>query len=269
MLTSLERYDTIYLKKECERKMNDLINQFVEERKVKIKELVAKTPFQTYGLKIITDNSSKQSESYMKAKVRLGTELGIPTIVEAVSSEDDIYHVIRSAKELGYKTILQKPCAKKYEVIYEQLCKSIDADGFYTWNEVANGNNNNAPCTSTGILNFLEWHLGSLKGKTAAVVGRGDLSGKPIALQLINKGCTTISLNSKTTSVQKQIALAIADIVICATGVYGTVKASECKEGSIVMDVGICFDTGKLSGEFIDDEHGRVRYSKTPGGTGN
>lgn len=248
--------------------MNELISEFIEERKSKVKNLASRMPFQIAGLKIITDNSSEQSESYMKAKVKLGNELGIETIVEPVYSEEDMYNAIMSAKELGFKTILQKPCADKYEIIYEKLCQKSDADGFYTWNAVSSGNNKNAPCTSTGILNFLEWHLGSLKGKTAVVVGRGDLSGKPMSLQFINKGMTTISLNSTTPTVQKKIALALADIVVCATGVYGTVRASECKEGAIIMDVGMCFDTGKLSGEFVDDEPGRVKYSKTPGGTG-
>lgn len=247
--------------------MNEKIKEFVEERVAYMKYQVEKNN-DKIGLYILTDNSSKQSTSYMKAKVKLGTEIGIPTEVIEVTNVKDLLVRLAMASAAGYKTILQKPCDHELEKAYDRFGKATDVDGFYTWNETVKGIYANAPCTSTGILNFLKWELGSLKGKTVVVVGRGDLSGKPMMLQMVNEGATTICLNSTTPEDVKRDVLLLADIVICATGAYGTVKASYLKTGTIVMDVGMCFDTGKLSGEFVEDVQGIAKASKTPGGTG-
>lgn len=251
--------------------VNEKISLFLEERYSGIRSKVKKMEKNNIrvGLYILTDNSSNQSKSYMKAKIKLGDLLGIDTRIMEVKTNIDVIAALRTAETLGYKTILQEPCDAKLKKTYEFYHTNTDADGFFTWNDTSKGMYECSPCTSTGILNFLKWDIGSLRGMTMVVVGRGDLSGKPMALQFINEGCTVISANSATPRKQLIHLLKMADVVVCATGAYGAVKKSYLNPNTIIMDVGISFATGKISGEFVEDtDEFEVMSSKTPGGTG-
>ena len=56
-----------------------------------------------------------------------------------------------------------------------------------------------APCTPAGCLILLHRALGDdLAGKTAVVVGRSNLVGRPMAQLLINENCTVTLAHSKT-----------------------------------------------------------------------
>lgn len=251
--------------------VNEKISLFVSERAqaIKAKSLKMTKENIPHGLLILTDNSSKQSAAYMKAKIKMGLDLGIDTRIVEVKTNTDIITQLRVANTMGYSTILQEPCDPKLKETYGFYHTHTDADGFFTWNDTVNGIYESAPCTSTGILNFLRWSEGSLRGMTVCVVGRGNLSGKPMAIQLINDGCTVLSANSMTSRKNLIHLLKMSDIVICATGAYGAVKKSYLNANTLVMDVGMSFHSGKLTGEFENDtDDFNVRASKTPGGTG-
>ncbi|MCS6894457.1 MAG: bifunctional 5,10-methylenetetrahydrofolate dehydrogenase/5,10-methenyltetrahydrofolate cyclohydrolase [Deltaproteobacteria bacterium] len=107
----------------------------------------------------------------------------------------------------------------------------------------------------------------NLSGKTALVVGRSNLVGKPMAQLLLQRNCSVVICHSKT---QNLLDFAkIADIVILATGSTVGFSSKIFKKNSIVIDVGITQDANrKLRGDLIVESTQLAAYTPVPGGVG-
>jgi methylenetetrahydrofolate dehydrogenase (NADP+)/methenyltetrahydrofolate cyclohydrolase len=75
-----------------------------------------------------------------------------------------------------------------------------------------------------------------LKGKTATVIGRDKLLGKPLALLLLNKNVTVSICHSHTAELSQFTKN--ADILVAAAGRPKLIKKDMVKEGAIVIDAG-------------------------------
>lgn len=245
--------------------LNEEIKKYLRHKKQKIN---IKTKDMDYKLFILTDGSDKASESYMKSKIKTASYVNIAADVKRIKDVNDIIAWCQVARQVGAKTILQKPCSEELERAYAKFGRDLDVDGFFTFNDTVNGDYKNSPCTPTGIINFLSWKGYPLRGKNVVIVGRGFLVGKPLSIQMINAGATVSVINTKTEKDLRAALLYNADVVILCTGQYGSVKASELKRGSIVFDVGITFHEGQIRGEFEEDFQNGIHYTKTPGGVG-
>ncbi len=75
-----------------------------------------------------------------------------------------------------------------------------DVDGLTITNagRLASGLPGLVPCTPAGCLMLAKDVLGDLKGKTAVVVGRSNLMGKPMAQLLLQADCTVTIAHSRT-----------------------------------------------------------------------
>ena len=106
----------------------------------------------------------------------------------------------------------------------------------------------------------------------ALVIGRSNIVGKPVAILLLNEGCTVTISHSKT---QDLPAIARrSDIIVAASGIPGMVKGDWVKPGAILIDVGITRIEGaagksKLVGDIAFDkvQHARA-VTPVPGGVG-
>ena len=107
-----------------------------------------------------------------------------------------------------------------------------------------------------------------LSGKTAVVIGRSNIVGKPLASLLLNSNCTVTVVHSKTRDIEAETRR--ADIVVAACGCPKMVKASWIKEGAVLIDVGINRIDGKLCGDidFDDVKHKAAYVTPVPGGVG-
>src|SRR5258707_10533122 len=76
----------------------------------------------------------------------------------------------------------------------------------------------------------------ALEGANAAVVGRSDIVGKPMALLLMHANATVTICHSKTRDLPD--VLRRADIIVAAMGKAGYVEAGWIKSGAAVVDVG-------------------------------
>lgn len=94
-----------------------------------------------------------------------------------------------------------------------------------------------APCTALAVLTILREAKVDLRGKNVAVVGQGNIVGKPIALALIAEEATVTACNEYTKDLATHTSM--ADILIAAAGVPEMITADHVKEGAIVIDVGI------------------------------
>ena len=145
-----------------------------------------------------------------------------------------------------------------------------DVDGFHPINagRLLAGEKCAVPCTPRGVMELLRRTGLELQGKEAVVIGRSNIVGKPMALLLLQAGCTVTVCHSKTRDLAAHTRR--ADILVAAVGRAGFVTADMVKEGAAVIDVGINRVDGKVVGDVAFDE---VRekagfITPVPGGVG-
>jgi methylenetetrahydrofolate dehydrogenase (NADP+)/methenyltetrahydrofolate cyclohydrolase len=125
------------------------------------------------------------------------------------------------------------------------------------------------PCTPAGVMTMLDYHSIVVEGKTAVVVGRSNLVGKPVALLLMHRNATVTVCHSRTQNLPEVCRR--ADILVAAIGKARFVTGEMVKEGAAVIDVGINrLADGSLVGD-VDYEAVAKRagwITPVPGGVG-
>jgi methylenetetrahydrofolate dehydrogenase (NADP+)/methenyltetrahydrofolate cyclohydrolase len=94
-----------------------------------------------------------------------------------------------------------------------------------------------APCTALAVMKILREVRFDVRGKTVAVIGQGDIVGKPITLALMREEATVITANKYTPNLAARTRA--ADVVIAAAGVAEMVGPEHVRDGAVVIDVGI------------------------------
>lgn len=198
------------------------------------------------GLTIIRVGEDEASKIYVTNKLRRAYELGIRA-TEIVLREDiteksllmKIEHFNNDLKTHGI--IVQLPLPEHIDThnIINAINPAKDVDGFHPANlgKLFIGIPGLVPCTALGCLKLIQGCEKNLAGKSALVVGRSNIVGKPIAAMLLQQSCTVTVAHSKTVNLAELVAQ--ADIVVAAVGVPGIIKGEWIKPGSIVIDVGI------------------------------
>ena len=85
-----------------------------------------------------------------------------------------------------------------------------------------------------------------MEGKTALIIGRGELVGRPLFDMLLNESCTVTMAHSKTQNLDTM--LTAYDIIVVAVGKPNLIDLSKCN-AQIVVDVGVNKVDGKLCGD--------------------
>lgn len=128
------------------------------------------------------------------------------------------------------------------------------------------------PATAKGVMVLVGESGVELEGANAVVVGKGLITGKPIALLLANANATVTMCDKFTKGLAGFTKK--ADVLVSATGVAGLIKKSFVKKGAIVIDVGITrLPDGKIVGDVAFDEVSKALGGKgvltpVPGGVG-
>lgn len=125
------------------------------------------------------------------------------------------------------------------------------------------------PCTPSGIMRLLAHYNIDVAGKTACVVGRSNIVGKPMAVLLTRANATVIQCHSKTRNLQAMTQQ--AEILVVAAGKPGLIDEACVREGAVVIDVGIHRTAeGKLVGDVNFDSASKKAsaISPVPGGVG-
>ena len=108
----------------------------------------------------------------------------------------------------------------------------------------------------------------NLKGKIIAVLGQGELVGKPVSELLRYRGLTYLVIDNKTEN--KEYILQKADIIISGIGKGKYITGNMIKYGAVLIDVGTSESNAGISGdvdlESVKDVAGYV--SPVPGGVG-
>lgn len=228
-------------------------------------------------LAIILVGNNEASKLYIKNKEKYCTEVGIKVdkyLLDEDISEKVLINLIKDLNEDEKVTgiILQSPVPDgiDFDKCSGMILPSKDVDGF-TKDNVYNlylNKKSILPCTVKGIIKLLEYYNIEINGKNVAIIGRGNIVGKPLAMALENRNATVSLLHSKTKDLK--MFTKDADIVVVACGIPKLLKKEMIKEGSVVIDVGISRVDGKIVGDIDFDNIKDIALFVTPnpGGIG-
>jgi methylenetetrahydrofolate dehydrogenase (NADP+)/methenyltetrahydrofolate cyclohydrolase len=220
------------------------------------------------------------SQAYALAKEKVCKSLGISfslNVFEADVTEEKLQNVIENLNDdpAVHGIMLELPLPKHIDTqhISEKVIPEKDVDGITPVNRglLLLGKLNQAllPVTPLSCLTLIESTSVDIKGKNAAVVGRGETVGLPLTILLIKHSATVTVCHSKTRDLKE--ILKNSDIIVAATGQAGLIKAEMLKEGQIVIDAGITvLEGGKLVGDVDPAASEVVSYlTPVPGGVGS
>ena len=238
----------------------------------------------TPGLAVVLVGEDPASQVYVKSKSKQATEAGITAIdrkLPATVSQDELMALVdelnTDAAVHGILVQLPLPDHIDSDAVLRAIEPTKDVDGFHPVNVglLGSGQMDRAfvPCTPLGCSLMLKDHLGDLSGKSAVIVGRSNIVGKPMAMLLLQENCTVTIAHSRTQDLPG--VCRAADIVVAAVGRPEMIKGDWIKPGATVIDVGINRvprDDGKskLVGDVAFDEASQVAGAITPvpGGVG-
>lgn len=230
------------------------------------------------GLAVVLVGEDPASQVYVRNKIRACEEVGIKSFayyLDKDTAQSRVEELIRSLsvdnKINGILVQLPLPSQLDAKRILELIPFSKDVDGFSAENmgKLAMNEPCLVACTPNGVMKMLESENIGISGKSAVVIGRSNIVGKPMAMLLTNANATVTLCHSKTKNLRE--ICAGADIIVAAIGKAKFVTEDMVKEGAVVIDVGMDRDeNGKLCGD-VDFENVKDKCSyitPVPGGVG-
>ena len=231
---------------------------------------------QTPILAVITIGDDAASEVYVKNKRKACEYVGMSFLHLDYASCVKEEVVIKKIKQLNKDKsingiILQLPIPDNFNVskIINTIDPSKDVDGLTNTQAGKLIQNEKClmPCTPKGIMEILKEYKIELEGKHVVIVGRSILVGKQLMLECINKNATVTMCHSKTRDLKSYTK--DADILIVAAGKKHLIDKTMIKKGSIIIDVGINRENGKLFGDVNPNVEEVCGYlTPVPGGVG-
>lgn len=189
------------------------------------------------------------SEAYVAGKVKDCEDCGFKSTL--IRFEDDVTEEVLLAEVYKLNDdsdvdgfIVQLPLPKHIseQKITEAIDFRKDVDGFHPVNvgRVSLGLPAFVSATPAGILELIKRYDIPTAGKHVVVIGRSNIVGKPVANLLMQKAypgnATVTVVHSYSKDIKEQCLN--ADIIICALGKPGFLKADMVKDGVVVIDVG-------------------------------
>ena len=230
------------------------------------------------GLAVVIVGDNPASQIYVRHKVRACEEAGFfsqKIEFAADLSEESLLEKIRELNAdrriHGILVQLPLPSQMNSDRIVEAIAPEKDVDGFHSQNVGAllAGRDALYPCTPSGCIRLLDEARIKIEGADAAIIGRSNIVGKPMAMMLINRGATVTVCHSKTQNLS--VVASRADILVAAVGRAEMVGGEMVKEGAAVIDVGINrLDDGRLVGDvnFAQAKEKAGFITPVPGGVG-
>lgn len=237
------------------------------------------------GLAVVLVGEDPASQIYVKSKGEQTKAAGMHSEEHRLPADASQGEIVALVKKLnadrnihGILVQLPLPHGLDPAPVIAAIDPDKDVDGLTITNagRLASALPGLVPCTPAGCLMLIQDQLGgALKGKTAVVVGRSNLMGKPMAQLLLQADCTVTIAHSRTQDLPG--VCRGADILVAAVGRPEMVKGDWIKPGAVVIDVGINRlapteegGKGKIVGDVAFAEAKQVAGAITPvpGGVG-
>ncbi|HEM4710142.1 TPA: bifunctional methylenetetrahydrofolate dehydrogenase/methenyltetrahydrofolate cyclohydrolase [Streptococcus suis] len=244
------------------------------EKTARLKEEKGLVP----GLVVILVGENPASQVYVRNKERSALAAGFKSEVIRVPdtiTESDLLDLIERYNQddewHGILVQLPLPAHISEEKVLLAIDPDKDVDGFHPTNmgKFWSGHPVMIPSTPAGIMEMFKEYQIELEGKSALVIGRSNIVGKPMAQLLLDANATVTIAHSRTKNLPELARQ--ADILVVAIGSGHFVTKEFVKPGAVVIDVGMNRDeNGKLIGDVKYDEVSEVAsyITPVPGGVG-
>ena len=232
------------------------------------------------GLAVLLVGEDPASAEYVRNKRRACLKVGIQAHdfdLPAGSSDDEIAALIdrlnTDSAIHGILVQLPLPGQRDASDLIHRIDPRKDVDGFHPENvgHLALRQFGLRPCTPRGITTLLAYTDRPVRGATAVVVGVSNHVGRPMLMELLIAGCTTISCHKFTPRAVLEAQVRQADILVVAVGRPELIPGEWIKPGAVVIDVGINrMEDGRLVGDvgFAEAAERASWITPVPGGVG-
>ena len=228
-------------------------------------------------LAVVLVGEDPASQIYVRNKERACEKLGIRSTVLRLAAEctqQELEDAVRtlSADPQVHGILVQLPLPRHLDAaaVIALIDPRKDVDGFTPVNagRLLNGEKGFVACTPGGVMEILRHYDVPICGRSAVVVGRSNIVGKPMALLLLAENATVTVCHSRTKNLG-QVTRG-ADILVAAVGKAGFITADMVKPGAVVVDVGINRVNGKVVGDVDFESVSEVAgfLTPVPGGVG-
>ncbi len=222
----------------------------------KVQQRIAKG-LRAPGLAVVLVGQDPASQVYVGSKRRACEEVGFVSrsydlpvdttqadllaLIDQLNADPDVD---------GILVQLPLPTHIDSTLVIERIAPAKDVDGFHPYNvgRLAQRIPALRPCTPKGIMTLIQ-HTGvDTYGLNAVIVGASNIVGRPMTLELLLAGCTTITTHRFTKDLESFVRQ--ADLLVVAVGKPEFIPGDWIKPGAIVIDVGINrLPDGRLVGD--------------------
>ena len=229
------------------------------------------------SIAVIQVGDNEASNTYVNMKEKACDEVGIYFRHFKFEEGESELSIINKIKELNNDEyvngiIIQLPLPDGYNEkrLVNTIINSKDVDGLTDINtgRLVSGRKTLVPCTAAAVIELLKRSNVEIIGKHVVLVGRGKLTCRPLIQLFLNEDATVTICHSKTKDLGSLTKN--ADILVSAVGINNIIKEDMVKDGAVVIDVGINYETGKIRGDVDFDNVSKKAslITKTPGGVG-
>ncbi len=199
-------------------------------------------------LAVVLVGDHPASASYVRGKRKASAEVGVESetiLRDADVPEQALLELIRALNANdgidGILVQLPLPGHISEKRIIHAIDPAKDVDGFHPENvgRLLIGDPAFVSATPAGVMELLARAKIDIPGKRAAIVGRSNIVGKPLAALLMQRGTdATVTVCHSRTKHLEHITRQ-ADILVAAIGRPGFITQDMVKPGATVIDVGI------------------------------
>jgi len=229
------------------------------------------------GLAVMRVGDDPASGAYVRNKEKAAAWTGMATFGGHFPSDTDQGTLLRVIHDLNSHPhvdgiLVQLPVPRHLDpvALLTAIDPDKDVDGLHAANlgKLVRGEPGLQSCTPLGVMALLEEYGIPIAGRTAVVVGRSILVGKPLALMLLGADATVTIAHSRTPDLGALTRT--ADILVSAVGNPSLITAAMVKPGAVVVDVGINRVGSRLVGDVAYDPVSAVasHITPVPGGVG-
>ena len=201
------------------------------------------------------------------------TKEAVEAVIDQVNGDDTVHGVLMFQPFPAHLKPYQRELCNRLDPKKDMDCLTdLSSAGVYQ----GRSDLGYAPCTPAACMEILDHYGIDCKGKSAVVIGRSLVVGKPAAMMLIGKNATVTVCHTKT--VDTAAVCREADIIISAAGVLNSLTKEYVRPGQIVIDVSMNWNPekitskgkGGMSGDAVYDEVEPIVEAITPvpGGVG-
>ncbi len=236
----------------------------------------------TPGLATVLVGEDPASQVYVRMKQKACDRLGILSrgvrLPASIGQADLISEIetLNADPEI-HGILVQLPLPKHLDAadVLQRVSPDKDVDGFHAtnlgkllsakyWEDLPRF----IPCTPAGVIRLIDSTGVEIAGKTAVVVGRSLIVGKPLAMLLLARQATVTICHSRTQDLGSETKR--ADILVVAAGVPRLITGEMIKPGAVAIDVGVNRLEEGLVGDIDFDSAKDIagHLTPVPGGVG-